>query len=297
MYDEIFKKFSDRALRNVFGKEISSYKTGGVIDVLVFPENMEEINWLFKFLIERKIDYFICGKITNVLISDDGFRGVFIKTDRLNKIEFRDNIIIVESGFLWDKMIELAIERGLGGLEKTSYIPGSVGGAVRMNAGAFGQETFDRLISITVFDIKNSMVKKMGKNELNYGYRKVEGIEDFFIISQEFAFIPEDPSKLKMIRDDIIRKRIEKQPLEFPSAGSVFKRPKNDYASRLIDVCGLKGLRIGGAEVSLKHAGFIINRGDATSTDIYNLINKVKDEVYKKTGVNLELEQILVGRF
>ncbi|HOJ86612.1 MAG TPA: UDP-N-acetylmuramate dehydrogenase [Elusimicrobiales bacterium] len=296
-YELIKSRFQKRALTGVLAREITSYKTGGEIDLIVYPQTQEEIVWLFDILVKRNIDYFICGNATNILVSDDGFRGVFIKTDMLNKINTKDNEISVDCGFKWDNMIEICVNKGLAGLEKTSYIPGTVGGAVKMNAGAFEQETFDKLISFSVLDIKNGDVKKIEKSNINYGYRKVEGIEKCFIFNALFKFDYGDANELKKIREEIIIKRKIKQPLDYPSAGSVFKRPQNNYASKLIDECGLKGLRIGDAEVSTKHCGFIINKGNAKSSDIYNLILKIKEEVYKKTSIDLELEQIIVGKF
>jgi UDP-N-acetylmuramate dehydrogenase len=296
-YEVIKEKLNKRAVLNVSAKEITSYKTGGVIDLIVYPKNIDEIIFILDLIKKKNLNYFICGNATNILVSDKGFRGIFIKTNFLKKIITKGNRIIAECGVLWDKMIEISVLNGLWGLEKTSYIPGSVGGAIRMNAGAFGQETFDRLEKFNVIDLKTMELKEIFKSSIKYGYRYVEGIENYFILSGEFVFEKKDLKELKNIRNEIIRQRIEKQPLDYPSAGSVFKRPQNDYASRLIEKCGLKGIKVGGAMVSEKHAGFIINTGNATSSDIYKLINLVREKVYQKTGILLELEQILVGEF
>jgi len=296
-YETIKEKFNERAILNLPAKEITSYKTGGAIDLIVYPENTDEIVFILDFIKKKNLNYFICGRATNVLISDNGFKGVFIKTDLFKTIRHEENRIFAFCGVLWDKMIELSVLNGLLGLEKTSYIPGSIGGAIRMNAGAFGQETFDKLEKFEVIDLKTLEVKELLKSSVKYGYRYVKGIENYFILGGEFLFEKKDPKELKNIRDEIIKQRFEKQPLEFPSAGSVFKRPDNDYASRLIEVCGLKGIKIGGAMVSEKHSGFIINTGNATSSDIYKLINTVREKVYQKTGVLLELEQVIVGEF
>jgi UDP-N-acetylmuramate dehydrogenase len=296
-YEAIKEKFNKRAVLNVPAKKITSYKTGGVIDLIVYPKNIDEIIFILDFIKKKNLNYFICGNATNILVSDKGFRGIFIKTALFKKIIIKENRIIAECGVLWDKMIEISVLNGLWGLEKTSYIPGSVGGAIRMNAGAFGQETFDRLEKFNVVDLKTMELKEIFKSSIKYGYRYVEGIENYFILSGEFVFEKKDLKELKNIRDEIIKKRIEKQPLEYPSAGSVFKRPPNNYASRLIEECGLKGIKVGGAMVSEKHAGFIINTGNATSSDIYKLINLVREKVYQKTGILLEIEQILVGEF
>jgi len=296
-YEIIKNKLGDRVFTDFPAKDITSYKTGGAIDLLVYPKNKDELVFIFDVIKKENLNYFICGNATNILVSDKGFRGIFIKTALFKKIIIKENRIIAECGVLWDKMIEISVLNGLWGLEKTSYIPGSVGGAIRMNAGAFGQETFDRLEKFNVVDLKTLEVKEILKLDIKYGYRYVEGIENYFILSGEFVFEKKDLKELKNIRDEIIKKRIEKQPLEYPSAGSVFKRPPNNYASRLIEECGLKGAKVGGAMVSEKHAGFIINTGNATSCDIYKLINLVREKVYQKTGILLELEQILVGEF
>jgi len=296
-YEEILKTFRNKCFQYILASTLTTYKTGGVIDIVFYPENIKDISSILPILKRNNIDFFILGKGSNILVSDKGFRGVFILTEKLNKIEISENIISADSGVLWDYMIEKSVNLGLAGLEKTSYIPGSVGGAIRMNAGAFGQETFDKLYSFKVIDLNNLDIKDIKKEELDYGYRYVKGIENYFIISGKFSFDYGLKEDLIEIRREIINKRKEKQPLEYPSAGSVFKRPENDYASKLIDICGLKGLKFGGAMVSEKHAGFIVNYDNATSSDIYNLIMKVKEEVFKKTGIELQLEQILVGEF
>jgi len=296
-YTEIKKKFEQRYRENISASEITTYKTGGNIDLLVYPNNTEELLWLFKNIKAIKAKYFIIGAGSNILISDKGFKGILINLKNINFINKENDTIEAGAGVLWDNFIEFSVENSLSGLEKTSHIPGTVGGAVRMNAGAFNQETFDCLEKFMVLNTENLKIEELHKENISYSYRYVSGIEKFLIISAKFKFSKGKKEELKKIREEIIRQRKEKQPLDYPSAGSVFKRPKGDYASRLIDICGLKGTRIGGAMVSEKHAGFIINYDNATSTDIYKLILKVKDEVYKKTGISLELEQILVGEF
>lgn len=296
-YSELEKRFNGKVKFNILARDFTSYKTGGVVKAILYPQSKNDILEMIEFLKTNNINYFICGRATNILISDHGFEGVFIKTDKINFINISDNIINADAGCLLDDVIAEAIAKSLSGLESLSYIPGSVGGGVRMNAGAFGCEVFDKLEYFEAVNLENLNVERIYKKDLKYGYRYVEGIERYFIVSAVFLCDYADAEYLKSIRNEVIEKRILKQPLNYPSAGSVFKRPQGDYASRLIDFCGLKGRRIGGAMVSEKHAGFIINIGNATSSDIYNLINLIKEEVYKKTGINLELEQILVGSF
>ena len=295
-YPAIKKKFSFKCLLDIPAKKITSYKIGGPIDFLAYPENSEDLKALLSFCSKEKIPVIVLGRATNVLIGDKGIRGIVISTDNLYKIETLGDIADVQAGVLWDDFIKLSVERGLGGLEKTSGIPGSVGGAVFMNAGAFGQEVFDRIIGFKAMDSSGN-VSDIKKDDVRHSYRKVEGLENLIILSAKFLLEKSEPKELSSLREDILRKRVEKQPLDFPSAGSVFKRPEKDYASRLIDVCGLKGFKIGGAKVSSKHAGFIINTDNATAEDVRILMEKIKAEVKKKTGIELELEQILMGEF
>lgn len=295
-YPAIKKNFSFKCLLDISAKKFAAYKIGGPIDCLAYPENTEDLKTCLSFCSKEKIPVIILGRATNVLIGDKGIRGIVISTDNLDKIETSGDIADVQAGALWDNFIKLSAERGLGGLEKTSGIPGSVGGAVFMNAGAFGQEVFDKIISFKVMDSSGN-VSDIKKDDVRYSYRRVEGLKNLVILSAKFSLERSDAKELLRLREDILKKRIEKQPLDFPSAGSVFKRPEKDYASRLIDVCGLKGFKVGGAEVSSKHAGFIINADNATAEDVRVLMEKIKEEVEKKTGIELELEQILMGEF
>ena len=236
------------------------------------------------------------GRGSNVLVSDRGLPGVTVLTERLAKMEVSGDTITAQAGVLWDSLALLSVERGLSGLEKTSGIPGSVGGALRMNAGAFGQEAYDRLEYLEGFTVSGSPVR-LEKRNMTYGYRHVDGIDGLILVAAAFSFTQGDKSVLLQDRSFILAAREARQPLDYPSAGSVFKRPPGDYASRLIDAAGLKGLKIGGAEVSAKHAGFIINSGGATASDIRALMGEVRAQVLTKTGVTLELEQILLGEF
>ncbi|WP_424244991.1 UDP-N-acetylmuramate dehydrogenase [Elusimicrobium posterum] len=202
----------------------------------------------------------------------------------------------VEAGLALDKAIEVAVEHGLAGMEKMSGIPGSIGGAVRMNAGAFGQETFDTLEYVEVIDYEGRPAI-IYKEDLPHSYRYVEGMDKLIVTAVSFKLTKSEYPALIESRNLILSKRAANQPLDLPSAGSVFKRPVDDYASRIIDESGLRGLSIGGAKVSEKHAGFIVNFNNATSQDIKNLIEEVKKIVKEKTGKTLELEQILWGKF
>lgn len=295
-YSSIKERFSFDCELNVPAKKITSYCIGGEIDFLAYPGTEDEFKSFITYCHKEKIPATVLGQATNVLVSDKGIRGIVVSTNKLKKIEISNNAVSVGAGVLWDDFVLVTVKEGFGGLEKTSGIPGSVGGAVKMNAGAFGQEVFNRIEGVKVIDAfgKVSFLKKA---DIDYSYRKVESLRNLIVLAAVFLFEKTDKKELLNIRKDILRQRQEKQPLDYPSAGSVFKRPENDYASRLIDNCGLKGLRIGGAEVSTKHAGFIINKGDATANDVFELMNKIKIEVEKKTQIKLELEQILMGEW
>ncbi|HBB68162.1 MAG: UDP-N-acetylenolpyruvoylglucosamine reductase [Elusimicrobia bacterium GWA2_56_46] len=295
-YGIIKEKFGADCLFSAPASGFTTYRAGGPVDALVKPSSRETLAWLSAFCLENDIPFLVLGAGSNILVSDKGFKGVVALTLKLDKIELSGGTLTVEAGALWDNAAGISAEAGLSGLEKTSGIPGTAGGAVFMNAGAFGQETFDCLESFEAMN-RAGAVKIFKKSDVKYGYRKVEGLEGLTILSAMFRLKAGDKKTLAAERRGVLARRAEKQPLDFPSAGSVFKRPPGDYASRLIDAAGLKGLRIGDAQVSEKHAGFIINRGKASASDIYALIEKIRYEVKTRSGVELELEQILLGEF
>ena len=274
----------------------TTYKAGGAAQVLALPETEEQILYLKDFCGKNKTPFRIIGLGSNILASDSGLSGITCCLKNYKGLSLRGTELEALSGTPLDKAAELSAANGLAGLECLSGIPGSCGGAVFMNAGAFGQETFDCLKSFKVI-APNGEIKTVLKQEVRHSYRKVEGIDGCIILSATWVLQPKDAKSLILSRQSILERRALKQPLEYPSAGSVFKRPPNDYASRLIDSCGLRGLSVGGAQVSTKHAGFIINRSRASAEDIYTLIKKVQKEVYSKTGVKLEPEQIFWGEF
>jgi len=295
-YGPVKKRFGADCLADLPAAGFTTYKAGGRADAVVRSSSREDLAWLRGFCLEKSIPFVALGAGSNILVSDKGFKGICALTVKLDKISVSGLTLSAEAGALWDNIVKAAIGAGLAGLEKTSGIPGTLGGAVFMNAGAFGQETFDRLESFEVMD-RSGAVLTLKKSGVRYGYRKVEGLEDKIVLGALFRLQAGEEKALAADRAGVLAARAEKQPLDFPSAGSVFKRPPGDFASRLIDASGLKGLRIGDAQVSEKHAGFIVNRGSATASDIYALIKKVRAEVKARTCVDLELEQILLGDF
>ena len=292
-------------LKNFFGENClldepmarhTTYRTGGKAEVYVYPQTREEWSFVLKLAQSQNIPLRIIGFGSNILVSGKGIGGITCSTKRMNHVSVDGEHVKAEAGAALDKACELACEAGLAGMEKLSGIPGSIGGAVYMNAGAFGQETFDCLEYFDVID-REGRPATLLKEDVKHAYRKVEGIQDLIILSAGFKLQKGNFAQLIETRNTVLHKRMEKQPLDYPSAGSVFKRPANDYASRLIDDTGLRGLSVGGAKVSEKHAGFIINFNHATPQDIKTLMDQVRQKVKEKHGVELELEQILWGNF
>lgn len=293
---ELQSFFGDRCVLGELLEKHTTYRVGGPAEILVYPQTREEWSFVLKVARTGNIPLRVLGFGSNLLVSDKGVGGITCATRRMDRVLVEDNTIKAEAGASLDKVCKTAVLAGLAGMEKLSGIPGSVGGAVRMNAGAFGQETFDCLEYFDVIDLEGRPATLL-KKDLSYGYRKVEGIENCIILSAGFTLAQGNENELLAARNQVMRSRVEKQPLDYPSAGSVFKRPAGDYASRLIDAAGLRGLSVGGAKVSDKHAGFIINYSNASAEDVYLLIGEVRKRVQKAFGVELELEQILWGKF
>ena len=277
---------------NIQAKNITTYGGKGVVKEMLFPETVNDVKEIFK----SEGSPFILGGGSNTLIPDGENYGSVVSFKKLNKVEIDGDTVTACGGVYLSRVIKIARQYGLGGLEFMSGVPATMGGLVRMNAGAFGQETFDTLEYFDVID-RQGRPATLLKEDLKYTYRHVEGIEDYIVLSASFKLTPADFQQLLETRNSILHKRIEKQPLDYPSAGSVFKRPVNDYASRLIDDTGLRGLSVGGAKISEKHAGFIINFNHATPEDIRELMRQVRQKVKEKHGIELELEQILWGQF
>lgn len=285
--------------RCLFGEPLAAhttYRTGGPAEVLAYPQSVDEWLFVLKLVREQQIPLRVLGCGSNILVSSKGVGGITCSTRKINQVNITGNTVTAGAGAPLDKVCELSCKAGLGGMEKLSGIPGSVGGAVYMNAGAYGQETADCLASFDVLDFEGKL-HTLTKKEVRFSYRKAEGLPEGIILSATFTLAAGDSAPLLQARREVQKSRVEKQPLEFPSAGSVFKRPAGDYASRLIDVAGLRGLAVGGAKVSEKHAGFIVNFNHAAPEDVKQLMEIVQQKVHEKFGVKLELEQILWGDF
>ena len=280
-------------IENASLKNLNTYKIESKAKYLIKIETLQELIDLLKYLRENKIKYFMLGAGSNIVI-DDYFDGAVIKLEGLNKISVRQTEITCESGAMMGALSCTSMNHSLTGLEWAINIPGTVGGSIVGNAGAYNKEMFDNLRSIKVLD-ENLEVKTILKEQIKHSYRHTD-LKDKPWIVIEATFELEKGNKEKSL--ELVRERKERrmktQPLDMPSAGSVFRNPENDHAGRLIEACGLKGKKIGGAMVSEKHANFIVNTGNATSNDIKNLIELVHTQVKHDFNIDLVLEQEII---
>jgi len=293
--DELRFTFRERLVLNEPLSYRTTYRIGGPAEAAVFPASAGELRFCLDVARKRGVRLTILGLGSNVLADDAGLEGIVVFTTGMAAVSVNGSSVEAQCGAPLDKVVEASVKGGLAGMEMLSGIPGTVGGAVYMNAGAFNQETFDHLAGFSALTPEGRELS-FRKSDVKASYRHVEGIENLVILSARWELSPGKAEELAAARRDVLNRRGEKQPLEFPSAGSVFKRPQGDFASRLIDAAGLKGLTVGGAKVSEKHAGFIINAGGATAADVRGLMRKVQDEVKARSGVSLELEQIILRR-
>lgn len=278
---------------NIDLKNYNTYKIGGIAKYLIKPKTAYDLKPIFDELKNKNIPYLLLGGGSNVILPDEDFNGAIIKLDNLNEVEFKDNICYAGAGILLNKLIKTCIDNGYVNLKKLYGIPGTLGGAIRGNAGCNNDEIFNYLISILVYD--DGVIKYLNKEDIDYGYRETSFKKNNMIILGAILKIElGDANEAYEYIKEIFKDRISKQPLEYPSAGSVFKNPKGNSAGKLIDECGLKNLSIGGAKVSDKHANFIINYEFAKSSDIIKLIEEIKKEVKLKKNIDLELEQIII---
>lgn len=275
----------------------TSFKIGGPADFLVEPKSVEALQKILKVVSEADVPYFILGKGSNLLVGDLGIRGVVIKLTELNKIEIEGNRVIAGAGVTLARLANAALDAQLTGLEFASGIPGTLGGAIVMNAGAYDGEMKDVITRVVALTSTGER-KEITNAEAEFTYRHSIFLENHWIIAEaEMELQAGDPVQIRARMTDLNCRRKEKQPLEYPSAGSTFKRPPGHFAGALIDQTGLRGYSIGDAQVSEKHCGFVINRGNATGQEILQLIQYIRDQVQAKYGVELEPEVRLVGEF
>ncbi len=271
-------------------------ETGGPADLVAFPKNTEEVRELLAMTKRDNLPITVLGNASNLIIKDGGIRGLVIILTEMNEITSHDDLVIAQAGARYIDTTIVAQQHGLTGMEFAAGIPGSIGGAVFMNAGAYGGETAEVIESVTVLTPENE-IKTLSNSELDFGYRhSAVQDQDDIVLEATFKLSTGDKDEIQAEMDRLNELRESKQPLYLPSCGSVFKRPEGYFAGKLIHDAGLQGYQSGGAQVSKKHAGFIVNIDNATATDYLNVIKHVQETVYAKNKVHLETEVRIIGQ-
>lgn len=276
----------------------TTFRIGGPADFYLCPHSTNEVQEIVEICKEEKLPYFVLGNGSNLLVSDKGYRGVVIQLwKNFSDITVKDCCIQAKAGALLSKVAAEALEAGLTGMEFASGIPGTIGGAAFMNAGAYGGEMKDIIKSVKVLDTQGE-VRVLPKEELKMGYRtSIVKEKGYTVFSVELELTRGNQEEIRNTMEDLKERRTSKQPLEMPSAGSTFKRPEGYFAGKLIMDSGLRGFSVGGAQVSEKHCGFVVNKGGATAMDVLNLIREVQRRVKEQFGVDLETEVRFLGEF
>ena len=279
-------------------KKHTTFRIGGPADYFIMPSNEKELAETIRVCREFSIPIYIVGNGSNLLVGDKGFRGAIIQLYKsMGTFQVEGNQITAQAGCSLAQIANAALDAALTGFEFAAGIPGTLGGAVVMNAGAYGGEMKDVLETVTVLT-RDGDVKMLTKDELELGYRtSVIAKKDYIVLSAVIRLENGKKEEIKAVMDDLKEKRITKQPLEYPSAGSTFKRPEGYFAGKLIQDAGLRGFQVGGAQVSEKHCGFVVNKDQATAADVMNLMNQVSDKVYEMSGVRLEPEVKMCDRY
>lgn len=288
-------------LTNIIGKDSilvdepmsrhTTFRVGGPADFFVTPKAKEEVRDVIRICKEAGMPYYIIGNGSNLLVSDAGYRGVIVQIYKeMNEVKVEGDLVKAQAGALLSGIAAKALAAELTGFEFASGIPGTIGGACVMNAGAYGGEMKDVLESVTVLTGEGKIIE-LGRNELELGYRtSVIAKKGYIVLGAVLKLERGDGEKIKTYMDELKEKRVTKQPLEYPSAGSTFKRPEGYFAGKLIEDAGLRGYRVGDAQVSEKHCGFVVNRGKATCAEVLQLIEEVQKKVKEQFGVQLEPE-------
>ena len=274
----------------------TTFRVGGPADFFVTPKAKEEVRDVIRICKEAGMPYYIIGNGSNLLVSDAGYRGVIVQIYKeMNEVKVEGDLVKAQAGALLSGIAAKALGAELSGFEFASGIPGTIGGACVMNAGAYGGEMKDVLESVTALTGEGKIIE-LGRNELELGYRtSVIAKKGYIVLGAVLKLERGDGEKIKTYMDELKEKRVTKQPLEYPSAGSTFKRPEGYFAGKLIEDAGLRGFQIGGAQVSEKHCGFVINRDHATAADIMELMRQVQIRVKENSGVDLEPEVKRLG--
>lgn len=276
-------------------KDYTSFKLGGPCTALILPTKKEEVYTTVKLCKEYNIPFFILGNGSNLIVKDGGFKGVIIKLTSMKNIQVEGNKITAESGATLGMVSSVALKNNLKGMEFASGIPGTVGGSISMNAGAYGGEMKDIVESAKVLTESGDIIN-LSRDELEFSYRtSTVQRHQYIVLEATFSLESGNGEEIKNLMNNLNGRRKDKQPLNYPSAGSTFKRPEGYFAGKLIEDAGLKGLSVGGAMVSEKHAGFIINYNNATANDVITLIKKVQEKINEKYGIVLEREVKIIG--
>lgn len=296
IYEQLIAILNEKnVINNKSLKQHTYTRLGGHADYFVTPETHEQVQAIVQFAAKHSMPFMLLGNGSNLIIKDGGIRGIVMYLGKLNKIKIINDRLTAESGALIAKVSATALEKDFSGLEFACGIPGSVGGALFMNAGAYGGEIKDVLVSALVVTKEGKLERKLA-SELDLDYRTSNiQAEGYIVLEATFALKEAEHKAIKEVMDDLTFKRESKQPLEYPTCGSVFKRPPGNYAGKLIQDSGLQGKQIGGAQVSLKHAGFIINKDNATANEYIGLIEYIQAEVKKQFDVKLEREVRIIG--
>ena len=303
MEDYIYRQFcsfsgEDKVKREEPMGKHTTFRIGGPAGYFLCPDTPEALKKIVEFCNTEEIPWFILGNGSNLLVSDRGYRGAVIQLHRnFQKTELEKDVIRAQAGALLSAIAAAALKAGLTGMEFASGIPGTLGGAVVMNAGAYGGEIRDILTETLLMDREGRIFSLPGE-QLEMGYRtSLVKQKGWVVLEAKLKLQPGDPAQIRSRMEELKRQRCEKQPLEYPSAGSTFKRPEGYFAGKLIMDAGLRGFTVGGAQVLEKHCGFVINRGNASAEDVRSLIFQVQDRVYRQFGVKLEPEVRFLGEF
>lgn len=276
----------------------TTFRIGGPADFYVTPKNEEQLAAVIRLCRQQNMDYYLLGNGSNLLVSDSGYRGVIISMgdDAWKTCEIQDNLVTAGAGILLSRLARRITESSLTGFEFAAGIPGTLGGALVMNAGAYGSEMKDILVSAKVMEPSGDIMN-LSAGELELGYRhSCIPRQGYVVLEGVFRLEPGDQKEISAKIEELSVQRKTKQPLEYPSAGSTFKRPEGYFAGKLIEDAGLRGFQTGGAQISEKHCGFVVNRGQATARDVLNLCREVKQQVEEKFGVVLEMEVKTLGQ-
>ncbi len=287
--------FNGKFLKNFFLSQYTSFRCGGKVKYLIFPETIDEVKKIIEISKKYKKDFIFLGKGTNVLVSDNGFDGIVISSLKMKKKTIEENKIVCECGLEISEILNICIKNFLTGLEFLSGIPGTIGGAIKNNAGLKTKWISEKITYVEYLDVENLEIIKKERKDIYFDYRR-SGFKNEFIWKVEFLLEMEKQEVIKKRIREYMKERIKKQPIGY-SAGCIFKNPYPYYAGELIEKCGLKGYKIGDCHISEKHANFIINNGKGKSKDIYSLIEVIREKVKEKFNIDLELEINLIGDF